>query len=550
MNKHIGDMNNKIAVFILTLLIWGTISSGVLSAQDLPSGQVEVVRSFEARLADTDKVLINAPRPTVEKESKDYQYSLISSEAKISYEAPDIRPLAMSSEKLPDPFNGFLRGGFGYPLSPYAELGYFAGSDRFNFTGHIRHHSANDNNTENQRFMDNDLNLKANYFLDQGVVIGGQVKYSLDDVFFYGYNDEDTTFVADDVRRRFNTFDGKLSIRNSKPNDLDINYWANFDFYTHSDNLGGRENGQLIKLGIEKFLDGKHPIFAEIITDLSSYEQDLASFDEFKLNNFFFVPGAAFQGDMFQLRAAVRIASHEDEFSFFPDIKASVLLADGAFNIMAGWNGDFHKNSFRNLTQYNPFLMPGLERLRNTSFMDYYGGFFGMLENVQYEIKAGYKSMQDMALFVPNFETPQQFLILYDSVNTVYVKGNIQTTFMDQMTVGLTLGYNAFSPMEQEKAWQIPDLESNLSVTYHSLDKKFRLTGEIYYMNGIWTPNALGEAERLNTLFDVSVGADYMITKNFGIFAHLNNLASNRWRRWFDYPTYGINVLGGISVKF
>lgn len=543
-------MNKKYAFWIVAIVFLLVCIHITSTAQELPSGQVEVVRSFQARLADTDKVLINAPRPVVDKKDRSYTYELIPSEAKISYEAPEIRPLAMSSEKLPEPYNGFLRGGFGYPLSPYAELGYFTGSDKFNFTGHLRHHSANDNNVENQRFMDNDLSLKGNYFLDQGVVIGGQVKYSLDDVFFYGYDNEDTTFTADEARRRFNTFDGKISIRNSVPNDMDINYWANFDFYTHSDNLGGRENGQLIRLGMEKYLDGKHPVFAEIITDLSSYSQDLESFDQFQLNNFFFVPGAAFQGDVFQLRAAVRIASHEDEFSFFPDVKASILLADGAFNIMAGANGDFHKNSFRNLTQYNPFLMPGLERLRNTSFLDYYGGFFGMLENIQYEVKAGYKSMQDMALFVPNFETPQQFLVLYDSVNTVYVKGNIQSTWMDQVTVGLTLGYNAFSPAQQERAWQIPDLESNLSVAYHSLDKKFRLTTEIYYMNGLWAPTVTGEAERLNTLFDLSVGADYMINKNFGIFAHLNNLASNRWRRWFDYPTYGINVLGGFSLRF
>jgi len=535
------------AVFGFVLL-----TSVVASAQiDLPSGKVEVIRSFEARLQDTDKVLISAPLPVVTTTPKQYDYKLLSSEPKISYTAPEIRPLAMPQDKAPELYQGFLKGGFGYPISPYAEGSYYYDNkSNFNLLGHVKHHSANDNRRQNQRFMDNDVLLNGNYYFDQGNVLGAHLNYSLDDRYFYGYDEMDTTFTTEEARRRFNTFQGGVSFKNSERKSNDINYSAEFDFYSHRDNLGGSESGQLIKLGIEKYLGGKHPIFAEVITDFSTYEQDVERFDKYRLNNFFFVPGAAFQGDFFQVRGAVRIASHNDNFQFFPDIKASVLLMEGALNIMAGWNGDLHKNSFRNLTAYNPFLNSILDPLRNTSFLDYYGGFFGMLDKVQYEIKGGYKSMNDMALFIPNFEDPRNFLVLYDTVSTVYVKANVQATLIEQLTVGLTAGYNAFSPTSQEKAWHIPEFESNLSVIYSSLDKKFRFTTEIYYMNGLNVPNALGEAEKLNNLFDMSFSADYMVSKNFGVFAHLNNLAGNRWRRWFNYPTYGLNVLGGVMLKF
>ena len=521
------------------------------SQADLPSGKVEVVRSFEARLIDTDKVPVNAPLPQVEVEPKRYEYTMIPSEAQIKYTSPEIRPLAMPQEKQPEPYNGLLKGGFGYPLSPYAEAGYyFDNNSNFNFLGHLKHHSANDNRRENQRFMDNDLLLRANYYFDQGNVLGARFNYSLDDRYFYGYDETDTSFMAEDARRRFNTWEGGVSFKNSDRRENDINYWANFDMYSHKDNLGSSENGQLIRLGIEKYLGGKHPIFAEVITDFSSYEQNLEDFESYSLNNFFFVPGAAFQGDFFQIRGAVRIASNDDNFSFFPDIKMAILLADGAFNIMAGWNGDLHKNNFRNLTDYNPFLNSRLDPLRNSSFLDYYGGFYGMLNNIQYEIKGGYKNTNDMALFVPNFEDARNFFVLYDTVSTVYVKASGQATFRDQLTVGLSVGYNGFTPVNEEKAWHIPELESNLSIIYRSLDKKFRFTTEIYYMNGLHVPTELGEVDRLNNLFDMSFNADYMINKNFGLFANLNNLAGNRWQRWFNYPTFGLNVLGGVILRF
>ena len=521
------------------------------SQTELPSGKVEVVRSFEARLADTDKVPVNAPQPIVDIETRQYRYVLIPSEANLKYSPPDIRPLAMPQDKLPEPYNGFLKGGFGYPISPYAEAGYFYNNPgSFNILGHLKHHSANDSRQENQRFMDNDLLLQGNYYFDQGNVLGAKIKYSLDDRYFYGYNDEDTSFFRSDARRRFNTFEGGVNFKNSIRKDNDLNYRASFDFYSHKDNLGGTETGQLIQLGVEKYLGGKHPIFAEVKTDLSKYEQDLEDFSSFRLNNFFFTPGAAFQGDVFQIRGAVRIASNNDQFKFFPDIKLALLLAEGAVNVMAGVNGDFHKNSFRNLTQYNPFLNSRLDTLVNTSFIDYYGGVYGSLQNIQYEVKAGYKVMDNMALFVPDFNVPTKFLAVYDSVSTFYIKANGQYDLNKQLGIGLTVGYNAFSLTNQEKAWHIPDFESNLSVTYRTENNKFRVSTEIYYVNGLQTPNELGEAEKLNSLFDISVQADYMISKNFGIFGHLNNLASNRWRRWYNYPTMGINVLGGVYLRF
>jgi hypothetical protein len=30
----------------------------------------------------------------------------------------------------------------------------------------------------------------------------------------------------------------------------------------------------------------------------------------------------------------------------------------------------------------------------------------------------------------------------------------------------------------------------------------------------------------------------------------LNNVASVKYQRWYRYPSYGFNVLGGISVRF
>ena len=90
----------------------------------------------------------------------------------------------------------------------------------------------------------------------------------------------------------------------------------------------------------------------------------------------------------------------------------------------------------------------------------------------------------------------------------------------------------------------------NVSATYLTLKDKLRLKGELYVENGVPYINPEGETDNLNGLFDLSFGADYRFTKNIGAFLNVNNLAGNKRQRWANFPTYGINFLGGITARF
>lgn len=542
-------MKSKSLIPTAILVVLSFIGNQVSAQGDLPSGSVDIVKNFDARLEDTDKINTSPRMQESERQDRKFRYSLIPSTVKLDHKLPEIRPLAMPAEKMPEFSRGFIRLGYGWPSSPYAEGGYHLNPIQpLEMLIHARHHSANDKRYENQRFMDNDFGVKGTYYFDQGFALGAQVNYSLDDYYFYGYNQADTSFSRQYAQRRYNTLDGGLRFFNTNGNDNDLSYFAHMNFYNHRDNFEAKENGTLIHLGVKKFLGGSHPIFAEVITDLSTYEDTTIQ----KLNNFFFIPGGAFNTDAFSLRAAVRISSFQDEFYFFPDINIRVRLLENALSLYAGWDGNFHKNNFRNLTAYNPFLRPILPEINNARFFDYYGGLSGNAGEWNYELRGGYKTVDNLALFIqdPTDKIPTRFLTLYDQVNIIYAKTSLHTTIMKQFTLGLQATYNHFDPKTAEKAWQLPELEANLNLSYRTTNNKFQFRSDIYFMNGIPFLNDDLESDRLNTLFDLSFGIDYMITKNIGLFAMANNLASIRWQRWFNYPTFGINALGGITLKF
>jgi outer membrane receptor protein involved in Fe transport len=58
------------------------------------------------------------------------------------------------------------------------------------------------------------------------------------------------------------------------------------------------------------------------------------------------------------------------------------------------------------------------------------------------------------------------------------------------------------------------------------------------------------ESEKLPVIADINIGADYRISKDFSAFIDLNNLTNQTYQRWFNYPTYGFNVIAGVTFIF
>ena len=130
-------------------------AAGTTFAQDeLESGSVEVIRSFDARLLDSEKINLNPSLPNVDTTTKRLRYDVPIRILDIKYPPPLIRPLALVGDRLPPAYNGYLKGGGGFPNAFYGEAAYhiFA-ADRFDVGFNLAHRSANNSaSLENHRF--------------------------------------------------------------------------------------------------------------------------------------------------------------------------------------------------------------------------------------------------------------------------------------------------------------------------------------------------------------------------------------------------------------
>ena len=138
-------------ILIISFLVASRI--GVINAQQLETETVEVVKNFQARLADANKIRLE-PAPEIKEVSdQTFDYTIEEKLLGVEYLPPSIRPLGVSTDPVDPGYRGFLKAGFGYPLSPYLDGGYLFGTEGgSNLLARVSHHSAHDKNIENQRF--------------------------------------------------------------------------------------------------------------------------------------------------------------------------------------------------------------------------------------------------------------------------------------------------------------------------------------------------------------------------------------------------------------
>lgn len=530
----------KIAVIILSLF------AVHLVAQDLPSEEVEVLKSFEARLAESSKLKTTPLQATITQKPIQLNYQVPTRLLNIQYDPPRIRPMGLKRKRPKPTYKFFGKAGYGTPNSPYLDLMYNTGrNENYIFGANVKYHAANANSLENQRFSETGFGINGTYYLE-GFGISGRLGYDSDAYHFYGYNHEDTSFTQDQVRQLFSTFHAGLDFFNSQPTQGDINYKASLDFYSLGDNYEANETGVNAKADVTKWFNDAHPLTVTIGNDYTSYDGDTVD----NTNNVFYIaPNFTYHGEQFKAKIGAYLGFSEGEFVPLPDIEASYNLAGEKFVLMAGWTGDIRKNTFRSITDYNPFVNSQL-RMLNTEAQHIYGGLRGLISGIEYEAKIGQKRFNNLALFLNDTTDFKRFNVHYDKVNSFNVQGAITITSIKNLELSGTLDINTFTPDSLTAAWHLPNTELNISAKYKMLEDKLALKAELFNAVGVSFLDEAQTEQTLASLFDISFGAAYQITDNFGVFLDLNNITNQKAQRWYLYPRYGFNMLVGVTAKF
>ncbi len=522
---------------------------------ELNPGGIDVEKSFNARLKDTEKVNVNPKLPELKGTIKKQYYSVIGKPVSVNYLPPKIRPRAFKKGGVQDAYKGYLRVGGGIPNALLGDFSYnLISKKKLNLGLDLSHYSINNSRkTENQRSSDTKALIDGTYYMKEGYAINGQIGFQNKQVYYYGYNDLNAefdstySFEAENVKQRFGTFFGKATIFNGERTELDFNYSAGIDFYIMQDFYAAREKGFKLELAATKWFNETNPLEIKLITDFTNYK----NFEKQTLNNFSLIPAYTYHADRFKVKLGVQMTSHEDNFQFFPDIEANASIVDGVVTIFAGANGGLYKNNFRNLSNYNPYIESNVA-IKNSSNIGFYGGVKGKIQSVEYNAQVGYKNVDNLALFsLSDYrDSIPRFNVLYDTASIFTIQADVSLPLFKGLDLTGSVINNIYTLENNEKAWHLPAFTVKAGAKYRTMKDQVLVKADFFLENGVPYMAEDGTAQTLNALFDISVGAEYFFSKNIGAFIQLNNLANNRRQRWHRYPVVGLNALFGISARF
>lgn len=261
------------------------------------------------------------------------------------------------------------------------------------------------------------------------------------------------------------------------------------------------------------------------------------------------------------------------DFLGYPDIQVTYPITSKTINAYVGAGGDLHMNSFRSLSDQNPFISPTIFVTTTSEQYQLFGGIKGTFSsNVSFDISASYKSEEDKALFIRNnsktngvfddssnpllgFEYGNSFDVTYDDISTLSIFAELGVDVSKRIVAGGTVQFNSYTTTLQQTAWNLPELRGTIFGKYRN--DQWYATANIFFvgerMDLLYTgtfPSPVSETQTLDAYTDINLNGGYHFNDFVSVFIQLNNILNNDYQRFANFNVQGFQVLGGVTYKF
>lgn len=574
-------MENKFFAFLLLFLSLGT---GFSFAQEVT---LEVVGNREIepayRINQQPKLIDTViPYPQI-------QYPLLSLKYETSFDLDTIKAAKIKLiDNLTDLLPGYAKIGIGSKFMPLAEVYYGSTRSRkFIYDAHFKHLSSFGS-----------LKAYAPAQFDRNLLnFSGKInekKYSVDtkvhfqSLGLHQYGLEKPETPKDSIAQRYTGFGFQAMYLKHKKDSLSLNYafGIGFDHYRDKkskvDSLSdwfGRENN-LRLIGKVWYKLGKEVINADLNVNYNGYKygnqgDSLTAIDTAltfnnlqiqlapnittfaKNNRLKFKFGAIAALDVMD-----NLIQPKSKFYVYPDIEIKYSLFDDILIPYLVVNGGLKQNTLKSLSQQNEFILSNIQLESENNVINGKLGFKGSLsDKIMFNISAAFGIYKNRALFITDtlYARGNQFRVIYDQINEATITGSISYQMAESIKIEGIGMYHSYQCKNNIFAWNLPSLEIKARGLYtFSFPLTIKLEadleggryGLVYDLKNSDLEENNQFANKLGFIVDLNVSAEYRYNKKLAAFVEFNNFAAQRYKRWYNYPVQGFQVLGGVSFRF
>ncbi|TXI87467.1 MAG: hypothetical protein E6Q37_01895 [Crocinitomicaceae bacterium] len=568
------------------LLLLSFISSGIFVFGQQKPGDEETIMLTAIRKIPTATRIPTAPSiiDTVIPQSE-VQYPLLSLKYNTLIRLDTIAPATVKLiDKLPQLYSTYVKVGIGSTFMPLGEVYYNnMRSRKYMYGASLKHLSSfgNINGYAPAQFDRTALNLNGG-LNEKKYTLRGEFVLNNRGLHWYGFPNENAD--RDSIQNRFNEVGTRLSFASHQKDSAHLNYKVGIEYFNfHSkkskiDSLAtwrGRENYLAVTSSFWYQL-GKEVFAADFNIRYNGYkygEKDagITSLDTGIVSNNTVVnlkPTITTFAFDNKLKAQVGLditidAAAKTKFYLYPIAEVKYAMFDDILIPYAGIKGSLKQNTFRSMSFDNEFILSNQQLQNESNAINAFVGIKGTLtKRIAFNASASFSNHKGKMLFVTDTvyaKGRNQFRAIYDTMNITTLEGSISYQLAEKLKIDGIGRFFSYNTRNESYAWNLPQLQILVRGTYNLYDK-FLVRLEMNYEGGRrglvfeQEENTVFEngqyAKKMGFIADVNLGVEYRYNKRISAFLEFNNLAAQRYQRWYHYPVQGFQVMGGVTFRF
>jgi hypothetical protein len=530
------------------------LSSMAGFAQDTTKRKtIDITSTFKPVLREPSKLNFQASPVTADTSRPRLTYNIPGENLMFTYQPAELKPVALEADSLSAwPYSNYIKIGIGNVHQPYVKAGFSFGDGQTTFFNIFADHYTSKGDKPFQKNSLTKVGATLTYKTPKNLEWIAGAGFSSDDYFLYGYQPDSLVFTKDQLRQRFQTIEGKVSLRNIVPTDFGLSYNPSMRVSVFNDNHDPKasEANSVVNLPVSKNFGKTTAFNLGLTADLTNYRNE-ALVKKTDNNNIFMVsPTVLLKSPNLFLQAGVIPSWDNGDFHMLPNAMADITTNDQRFTLQLGWIGYYNKGSYQRFASINPWLSRP-DSLLNTRVQEGYVGFKGSTgDHISYSAKVGYQQHKNIPLFVNDALYGNTFKIIYeDKLNIFQTHAEAEYRIGEKFSAKGIFNWNFFKVEDQPKAWGMIPLELSANLRWQLLKDLF-LRADLWAWDGAQFRGKTGESLKGEGAFDLNAGAEFRINKNFNIWLQMNNILNNRYERWHQYEVFGFNILGGIVYSF
>ena len=518
-------------------------------AQGLPDEEVLVEQSFDARLSSAERFLLNPEFPPLDTTKLDYTFAIRERQLDYQYQPPEIRALGVGRAEPSISYSHYLRAGYGVPGNPLLDAftssrgkrgGWYAKGSHFGID--------NRSDIENQYISKTKFGVGGEYILSPMFFIDGDIDYSYRANDLYGYDHKVDSFSREDARRRYNIFKANLGLGSKESNAMGIGYYLNASYQNTSDNLSASDDDISVLGQLNWSLTENQKISVQGEGQFVTFTDSLAN--ELTANVYGLRSAYSYSNSTFSTSLGFYLGSGGDESLFFPELDIHYRVLEDKLIGFLGTRASLSPQNFTHLTSRNPYFSSTMDSIYLLNQWEVYGGVKGKFQDIHYMLEMAYQNFENLAFYTQKPIDTRFFNAIYESGSIFDLSLYASYSPVERLTTSITLNGKFFSLDSLESPIHTPTFTIDFRTDYQLFSESLNLWLDLRYQNGVDYIDSENEVQSLDNLFDLSLGADYFIGENWGVFLNANNIFDNTRERWVQYPVIGRNFSGGVLFRF